>query len=158
MELNAEVFSQFDRKWALVCAGTLEHHNAMTISWGGLGTLWSRPVATVYVKPVRHTYGFMEESDWFTVSFYGEEYRRALEVMGTTSGRDTDKDGAAGLTPVAAGEGVTYAQAEVTLLCRKIYRQDLDTAHMPPEVVDTYYRIEAAHRMYVGEVVDVIRK
>ncbi len=158
MELNAEVFSQFDRKWALVCAGTLEHHNAMTISWGGLGTLWSRPVATVYVKPVRHTYGFMEESDWFTVSFYGEEYRRALEVMGTTSGRDTDKDGAAGLTPVAAGEGVTYAQAEVTLLCRKIYRQDLDTAHMPPEVVDTYYRTEAAHRMYVGEVVDVIRK
>lgn len=158
MELDAEVFSQFDRKWALVCAGTLEHHNAMTISWGGLGTLWSRPVATVYVKPVRHTYGFMEESDWFTVSFYGEEYRRALEVMGTTSGRDTDKDGAAGLTPVAAGEGVTYAQAEVTLLCRKIYRQDLDTAHMPPEVVDTYYRTEAAHRMYVGEVVDVIRK
>ena len=158
MELNAEVFSQFDRKWALVCAGTLEHHNAMTISWGGLGTLWSRPVATVYVKPVRHTYGFMEESDWFTVSFYGEEYRRALEVMGTTSGRDTDKDGAAGLTPVAAGEGVTYAQAEVTLLCRKIYRQDLDPAHMPPEVVDTYYRTEAAHRMYVGEVVDVIRK
>ena len=158
MEFNAEVFSQFDRKWALVCAGTLEHHNAMTISWGGLGTLWSRPVATVYVKPVRHTYGFMEESDWFTVSFYGEEYRRALEVMGTTSGRDTDKDGAAGLTPVAAGEGVTYAQAEVTLLCRKIYRQDLDTAHMPPEVVDTYYRTEAAHRMYVGEVVDVIRK
>ena len=158
MELNAEVFSQFDRKWALVCAGTLEHHNAMTISWGGLGTLWSRPVATVYVKPVRHTYGFMEESDWFTVSFYGEEYRRALEVMGTISGRDTDKDGAAGLTPVAAGEGVTYAQAEVTLLCRKIYRQDLDTAHMPPEVVDTYYRTEAAHRMYVGEVVDVIRK
>lgn len=158
MELNAEVFSQFDRKWALVCAGTLEHHNAMTISWGGLGTLWSRPVATVYVKPVRHTYGFMEVSDWFTVSFYGEEYRRALEVMGTTSGRDTDKDGAAGLTPVAAGEGVTYAQAEVTLLCRKIYRQDLDTAHMPPEVVDTYYRTEAAHRMYVGEVVDVIRK
>lgn len=158
MELNAEVFSQFDRKWALVCAGTLEHHNAMTISWGGLGTLWSRPVATVYVKPVRHTYGFMEESDWFTVSFYGEEYRRALEVMGTTSGRDTDKDGAAGLTPVAAGKGVTYAQAEVTLLCRKIYRQDLDTAHMPPEVVDTYYRTEAAHRMYVGEVVDVIRK
>ena len=100
----------------------------------------------------------MEESDWFTVSFYGEEYRSALEVMGTTSGRDTDKDGAAGLTPVAAGEGVTYAQAEVTLLCRKIYRQDLDTAHMPPEVVDTYYRTEAAHRMYVGEVVDVIRK
>ena len=158
MELNAEVFSQFARRWALVCAGTMERHNAMTISWGGLGTLWSRPVATVYVKPVRHTYGFLEESDWFTVSFYGEEYRHALEVMGTVSGRDTDKDAAAGLTPIAVGEGVTYAQAEVTLLCRKIYCQDLDPSRMMPEVVDHYYRTEAPHRMYVGEVVDVIRK
>ena len=158
MELNAEVFSQFARRWALVCAGTMERHNAMTIGWGGLGTLWERPVATVYVKPVRHTYGFLEESDWFTVSFYGEEYRHALEVMGTVSGRDTDKDAAAGLTPIAVGEGVTYAQAEVTLLCRKIYCQDLDPSRMMPEVVDHYYRTEAPHRMYVGEVVDVIRK
>lgn len=158
MELNAEVFSQFGRKWALVCAGTMERHNAMTIGWGGLGTLWERPVATVYVKPVRHTYAFLEESGYFTVSFYGEEYRHALEVMGTTSGRDTDKDAAAGLTPIAVGEGVTYAQAEVTLLCRKIYCQDLDPSRMMPEVVDHYYRTEAPHRMYVGEVVDVIRK
>ena len=158
MELNAEVFSQFGQQWALVCAGTMDHHNAMTIGWGGLGTLWNRPVATVYVKPVRYTYRFLEENDYFTVSFYGEECRHALEVMGTASGRDTDKDAAAGLTPIAVGESVTYAQAEVTLLCRKIYCQDLDTARMPPEVVEHYYRAEAPHRMYVGEVVDVIRK
>ena len=157
MELNAEVFSQFDRKWALVCAGTLEHHNAMTISWGGLGTLWSRPVATVYVKPVRHTYGFMEESDWFTVSFYGEEYRRALEVMGTTSGRDTDKDKEAHLTPVPAGESVTYAEAEVTLLCRKIYYDDFEIDRVPADVVEEHYITEPVHRMYIGEVIDIIR-
>ena len=151
-----DAFSQFNNKWALVCAGTVNRHNAMTISWGGLGTLWSKPVATVYVKPVRYTYQFMEENEYFTVSFYPESCRKALSVMGSVSGRDCDKDAATGLTPVPAGESVTYAQAEVTLLCKKIYRQDLDLAQIPADAVKTYYQTEAPHRMYIGEVIDVI--
>ena len=156
-DITVEAFSRFDKKWALVCAGTPAHHNAMTISWGGLGTLWSRPVATVYVKPVRYTYGFLEENEYFTVSFYPESCREALGVMGSTSGRDGDKDAAAGLTPMPAGESTTYAQAETTLLCRKIYAQDLDLTKIPADVARTYYRTEAPHRMYIGEVIDVIR-
>ena len=156
-DLSVEAFSKFNNKWALVCAGTPECHNAMTVSWGGLGTLWSKPVATVYVKPVRYTYQFMEKNEYFTVSFYPEEWRRALSVMGTTSGRYGDKDAVAGLTPVPAGESTTYAQAEVTLLCRKIYRQDLELSQIPADVVKTYYETEAPHRMYIGEVVDVIK-
>ena len=46
-----------------------QHYNTMTISWGGLGTLWRRPVATVYVKKNRYTFEFMEQNDYFTVSF-----------------------------------------------------------------------------------------
>ena len=52
-----------------------------------MGTLWSKPVVTVYVKPVRYTYGFMNDSEYFTVSFYPEEYRKALGIMGSQSGR-----------------------------------------------------------------------
>lgn len=156
-EFPIDAFSQFDKKWALACAGTPERHNAMTISWGGLGTLWSRPVATVYVKPVRHTHQFLEENEYFTVSFYPESCRNALAVMGSMSGREGDKDAAAGLTPIAAGESTTYAQAEVTLLCRKIYSQDLDLSRIPADAVKAYYETEAPHTMYIGEVVDVIR-
>lgn len=87
MHLEADVFTKFDKQWALVTAGTPEHYNTMTISWGGLGTLWERPVATVYVKKNRHTFAFMEESDYFTVSFYPKEQRRALSLLGSTSGR-----------------------------------------------------------------------
>ena len=61
---QVDAFHIFDKQWALVTAGTLEDYNTMTISWGGLGTLWSRPVATVYVKPVRYTYHFLEKNDW----------------------------------------------------------------------------------------------
>ena len=53
-------FETFHNQWALVTAGNLEDYNTMTISWGGLGTLWSKPVATVYVKPIRHTYNYLE--------------------------------------------------------------------------------------------------
>ena len=99
MHLEADVFRKFDKQWALVTAGTPEHYNTMTISWGGLGTLWRRPVATVYVKKNRYTFEFMEQSDYFTVSFYPDEQRRTLSLLGSTSGRDGDKVAAAGLTP-----------------------------------------------------------
>ena len=76
MELfQVDAFHIFDKQWALVTAGTLNHYNTMTISWGGLGTLWSRPVATVYVKPIRYTYQFLEKNEYFTVSFFPEAYK-----------------------------------------------------------------------------------
>lgn len=156
--LNIEAFSQFDKKWALVTAGTLEHYNTMTISWGGLGTLWSKPVATVYVKPIRHTWNFLNENDMFTVSFFPDAYRKDLAILGTKSGRDGDKVALTSLTPAHCDASVMFEQAEVTLLCRKIYWQDLNRDAMIDDVVHTYYETEAPHRMFIGEVVRVIKK
>lgn len=156
MDFNADSFRIFDKEWALLTAGTPQHYNTMTISWGGLGTLWGKPVATVYVKPVRYTHGFMDESKYFTVSFYPEKYRHALGMLGSLSGRDGNKVAKAGLTPKALEQAVTFSEAKVTLLCKKIYRQDMDTSAMPADVVAAYYETEAAHTMYIGEVIDVI--
>lgn len=156
MDFHANSFDIFDKDWALLTAGTEQRFNTMTISWGGLGTLWSKPVVTVYVKPIRYTHDFMEQNDYFTVSFYPEKCRRALEILGTLSGRDGDKVAKTSLTPKALEHGMTFQEAKVTLVCKKIYRQDLDTAQMPAEVVSTYYTTEAAHTMYIGEVVDII--
>ncbi len=157
MQFETEIFSQFNNRWALLSAGTMDQHNTMTISWGGMGTLWEKPVVTVYVKPCRHTFQYMNKNMYFTVSFYPEQYRRALTVMGSISGRDIDKDKEAGLTPVDLTQAVTYREAEVTLLCRRIYWQDLDEEHMPGDVVRQNYLSDEAHRMYIGEVVDIIR-
>lgn len=98
----------------------------------------------------------MEESDYFTVSFYPEEQRRALSLLGSTSGRDGDKVAAAGLTPELLPRGITFRQAETTLVCRKIYCQDLDLEQIPQEVRDAFYKDEPVHRMYIGEVVEII--
>lgn len=157
MKFNVDSFSIFNDVWAILTAGNKEDgYNAMTISWGGLGTLWSKPVATVYVKPIRYTHQFMEKSDYFTISFFSEEHRNALMLMGMKSGRDTDKVKEAGLTAVFLENSVMFKEAKTTLLCRKIYRQELDVSCMPEDVVKSFYTAEAAHTMYIGEVVDII--
>ena len=158
MRFDTDIFAQFNDKWALLSAGTKDDHNTMTISWGGMGTLWSKPVVTVYVKPCRYTYKFMNDNEYFTVSFYPEDKKPALMIMGSKSGRDIDKDAAAGLIVRDLEKAVTYEEAEVTLLCRKIYRQDMDASHMPEDVVKTHYSIEEPHRLFIGEVVDIIDK
>ncbi len=157
MEFTTDVFAQFQQRWALLTAGTPADFNTMTISWGGMGTLWSKPVVTVYVKPIRHTFGYMEKNGFFTVSFYPEAYHRDLLTLGTKSGRDGDKVALTGLTPKPLERGVTFAQAEATLVCRKLYAQDLDRSAMPREVAESVYATEAPHRMYIGEVVEILR-
>ena len=84
--------------WMLVTAGSPEHFNMMTASWGGLGFMWKKPVAFVVIRPQRHTFRFIEAGDELTLSFFSHEYHKALTVCGTTSGRDTDKVAASGLT------------------------------------------------------------
>lgn len=155
--LTLPSFEIFDKHWGLLTAGSMDDHNTMTISWGAMGTLWGKKMVTVYVKPIRHTYGFMEKSEYFTVSFYPESRRDALLFCGQHSGRDCDKDNAAGLTPVACGETVTYEGAELTLLCRKLYCQDLEAERMPEDVRKCFYAAEPPHRMYLGEVVKIIK-
>ena len=151
-----DTYQEFHHDWALVAAGTVERHNAMTVSWGGLGSLWGKPVATVYVRPNRYTYEFMEENEYFTVSFYPEGYKDALGIMGSKSGRDCDKETLAGLTAVPCGETVTYKEARRTFLCRKLFAQDMDTQNFTPEVIRRFYGTEPAHKMYIGEIVEMI--
>ena len=146
----------FTNKWALVTAGTKEDFNTMTIGWGGIGSLWSKPTISVYIKPCRYTYKYMNESDYFTVSFYDEKYRDDLRILGTKSKRDIDKLALTKLHPDFLENGITFKEAKCTLVCKKIYWQDLDINNMPKEVIDKYYLKEEPHRMFVGEVVKVI--
>ena len=155
-EFMEKAFRLFDKDWALVTAGTADNFNTMTISWGGLGTIWGKPTATVYVKPLRHTHSFLDSNEYFTVSFFDEKYRRDLSLLGTLSGRDCDKVAKTALTPVCVGESVSFREAKITLLCKKIYRQDLSLDTMPQYAVDTYYLNEAPHTMYIGQLIDII--
>ena len=156
MNFKTDIFEQFDKKWALLTAGTKDKFNSMTISWGGMGTLWGMPVVTTYVRTSRYTHEFMEDNDYFTVSFYPEDMKKILGVYGSKSGRDIDKMNYEGLTAVEAGESMSFAEAEITLVCRKLFKQKLDAANIPEDIVKAFYSGDAEHDMYIGEVVDII--
>ena len=157
MEFTTDIFQQFDKKWALLTAGTQDKFNTMTISWGGLGTIWNKPVATVYVRLSRYTHEFMDDNEFFTVSFYPEAYRKELGVLGSKSGRDIDKMKESGLTARVLENGVTFEEAEVTLVCRKLFKQTLLPENMPEDIAKTMYGDGDLHDMYIGEVVDIIQ-
>lgn len=155
MTFETDIFSQFDKKWALLTAGNKDSFNTMTISWGGLGTLWGKPVSTVYVRTSRLTHDFMDREDHYTVSFFPEQYKKQLGVLGSKSGRDMDKMKDSGLTPKLIGNSVTFEEAEITLVCKKLFMQPLEVERIPADIRNALYSKDAPHDMYIGEVIGI---
>lgn len=154
-ELSVRAVDLWMNQWLLLTAGTLEDCNMMTVAWGSIGCMWSKPFAQVVVRPQRHTYGFMEKSDSFTLCAFPEEYRDALQTMGTTSGRNGDKVSRTSLTLKASTKvaAPAYEQAELILECRKMYFQDMDPAGFLDESIQKNYPKKDYHRIYFGEIV-----
>ncbi|MGE4353984.1 MAG: flavin reductase family protein [Oscillospiraceae bacterium] len=158
-DIEKNTFEVIGNNWLLLTAGNMDSYNTMTVSWGGLGVLWKKNVATVYVRPQRYTYEFMEKNDYFTLSAYPETMHDKLALCGSKSGRDIDKVASCGFTP-KSGEagGVYFDEAEFVLVCRKLYYNDFDPKHfLVPEIEDCYTNHDY-HRMYIGEIVEALVK
>jgi len=158
-ELCVKTHHLWDKQWLLLTAGDFAEgrFNSMTVGWGSLGTMWSKPFAQVVVRPIRYTYQFMEQYDTFTLCAFPEEHHKALQLMGTKSGRDTDKVAETGLTPIASTKIAApgYAEASLIIECRKIYWDDLEPAHFLDPDIDKNYPEKHYHRIYFGEIVAV---
>ncbi len=162
-EYQAKIFNIFSTQWGLVTAGTIDDFNTMTIAWGAMGTVWgtinehARNTITVYVNPLRYTWEYMNRNDHFSVNFFPENYREDLTILGSKSGRDGDKVALTKLTPKAVRHGVIFEQAEINFVCKKLYWQDMLIENMSEEVVNQYRTVGMPpHRMYIGEIVEVI--
>lgn len=155
-ELNDNVFQTIGKDWLLVTSGNEEKYNTMTASWGSLGIMWNKPVAFTFIRPQRYTYEFLENNEYFTLSVYGEEYRNALKICGTKSGRDIDKAKETGLTPVFDEKAPYFEQARLVLVCRKMYAQDLNEESIIDESIKANYSANDYHRMYASEIVKVL--
>ena len=149
-----KIFEAFNNDWALATAGDISHYNTCTISWGSMGTLWNRPVVTVYINPDRYTWEFMKESDTFTVSFYDESFKQALRYLGTKSGRDEDKVANVGFTPKQIGDGVTFVQAKLTYVCRKLYQGPIEREGLADVINNGVYANWQPHWIFIGEVIE----
>ncbi len=144
--------------WGLVTAGNEEKFNTMTVSWGAIGEIWGKDVAFIFIRPQRYTYEFLEKEDIFTLSFYGEEYKKALGICGKKSGRDIDKAAECGLTPIFVDGGVSFEQAKYTIVCRKMASQFIDPKGFIDSSIQGNYANNDYHKIYVGEITNVYEK
>lgn len=158
-QLQVRPLHLFHKQWALVTSGDFAagNFNTMTISWGALGTMWSKPFAFVAVRHSRYTYSFMEKYDSFTITAFPSEHHDALSLLGTKSGRDGDKIAESGLTPEASQvvAAPVFAEAEIAIECRKMYADDLNPAHFLDDSIHKQYPHRDFHCIYFGEIVHV---
>lgn len=158
-ELKFNPFTKIGKEWMLVTAGNEEGHNTMTASWGGVGVMWGKNVVSVYIRPQRYTKEFVDANDTFTLSFYDETYKKALSICGSKSGRDCDKEKEAGLTPYYVDGTTAFEEADMILVCRKQYHQDMAPEHFDVKENDEkWYPDHDYHTMYMAEIVKVLVK
>ena len=126
----------------IVTCGDETENNAITLAW--VGTVNSEPpIVTAAVRYSRHSLGLIERTGEFTVNLVDTPLMRAMDICGVTSGRDTDKFAAAGIT---RGKGVKVKcphieESPLSLECKVIKRVDLPT-----------------HAVFFGEVLDVLAR
>lgn len=159
IELNENIFKLIANDWMLITAGDETKANTMTASFGGFGVLFHKNVAHIYVRPERYTYDFLEKSDTFSLSFFDDSYRSMLAYCGKVSGRDEDKISKCKLELLFSNNTPYFNQSKLTIICKKIYRQDFEKDCFTD--VDPYnktYSSGGMHRMYIGEIIEIIQK
>jgi flavin reductase (DIM6/NTAB) family NADH-FMN oxidoreductase RutF len=158
--LTENFFKLINRDWMLITAGKTGNFNTMTASWGTTGILWNKPVAICFIRPHRYTFQFADRYDYFTLSFFGDQYREALDFCGTSSGRDTDKVKHTGLSPLETSNGsITFKEAILVLECRKLYSDFLKQENfLVKGIIDINYPRKDFHKFFIGEIVECYRK
>lgn len=159
-ELTQNPFSLIGKDWGLVTAGSTEKVNTMTISWGGVGIMWGKPVAYIFIRPQRYTKQFIDQEHTLSLSFYDESYREMLSYMGSKSGKDVDKIKEQNLTVSFNEDGAPYFEEANTVLClKKLYKQDMEKdCFFDQAMTSQFYAANDYHTMYVCEITKVLVK
>ncbi|HBI52925.1 MAG TPA: flavin reductase [Ruminococcaceae bacterium] len=153
-ELNLNPFKLIGNDWLVLAAGDESGCNAMTVSWGHLGCLWSpnRPTAAVYVRQSRYTKEFIDKHDLFTLSLI--EDRAALGYLGSHSGRNENKFENAGIKPLFIDGTTAIEGAKLIFVCRKLYKAPISAdCFIDKSIAAKDYANGDFHEMYIGEII-----
>ena len=128
--------------------------NPMTIGWGTVGPIWNRQIMTVMVRPVRYTFGLMEQVKDFSVCVLPDGFAKELLLCGSKSGRNTDKIAACkfSMEKCATVDAFCIAESIIHFECTTVHKQVVDGATLDPAIVRRYYPARDFHTVYYGEI------
>ena len=130
--------------------------NIMTIGWGTIGNIWSKPILMVMVRYSRHTYGMLEKAGEFTLSVpLNRNLSEELLICGRQSGREIDKFKECRFTPLQSQVISTPGIKECPLHfeCHVVYQQAMEPGQLNPAFRDKWYKTPDYHVLYFGEIV-----
>lgn len=157
-QLEFNPFETIGKEWALVSAGSRQKANTMTVSWGGVGVLWGKNVAFIFIRDSRYTKEFIDAGDFFSVSFMGKEYKNALNYCGSHSGRNEDKTANAGLTWNYKHSIPFIDEGNFILLCQKLSATRITEDSLLLPEIKKWYADGDMHTMYVGEIIEAMAR
>lgn len=151
-ELNFNPFTKIGKEWMLITAGDEKKVNTMTASWGGAGVLWGDNVATAYIRPNRYTKEFVDSHECFSLSFF-DGYKKELGVLGTVSGRNTDKIKDVNFHVTMLDNVPTFEEAKLVLIVKKLYVDNIKPEKFLDSSIDgKWYPEKDYHDMYIGKI------
>lgn len=131
-----------------------EQKNSMTIAWATIGHIWNKPVATIYVRPQRHTHSILENANDFTLNIpVHTSLKKELAICGTKSGKDIDKYETCNLHPEPSLSvfSPSLKECELNIECRILYRQTMHGENDP--TVEKHYPNKDYHQILYGEII-----
>lgn len=160
--LELDPFSKIGKGWMLVTAGDQEKANALTASWGGLGVLWGKNVAFIFIRDSRYTKEFIDSHDFFSLNFFDEKYRNDLKYFGAVSGRQENKFQVSGMNVNYEGDVPFVDEANLVLICQKMAATVLSNeTFLDMEIAQKWYSgadLDNYHTMYIGEITQVLAR
>jgi len=156
--ITDNMFRLIAKDWTLIAAGDEKNYNMMTANWLGVGYLWMKNVAFVFIRPTRYTYEFTEKLDTMSLNFFTNEYRDILNLCGKESGRDINKMNC-GLSPISLnGGGIGFNESRLILNCKKICTANLGDFDIIDKSALKWYDGDAYHKLYICEITEALIK
>ena len=143
---------------AVAIAKGKERMNAITIGWGALGTLFSKPCCTIYIHKKRYSKIIFDEADHFAVCFFSKKYQMDINnYYGKLSGRDFDKVNEGIFNLDFADDVPIFKEAEYIIICKMMAKSDFDVDKIYEERIKKWYTEEGVHTIYHGEVLKILK-
>ena len=128
--------------------------------WGTISNTFAKPIFTVFVKPERYTYEFIEKSNIFTVSYIDEKLYNKFLPYGTQSGKDINKEEVSGTNIKFLDDGgITFEEAIEVYVCKLIAKLHPTEKDVHQDIIDLYngnlkvYFSTNPHGVYIGEII-----
>ncbi|MCF0130070.1 MAG: flavin reductase [Pseudobutyrivibrio sp.] len=155
-------WEKISKEWFAITTELDGRPNAMTAGWGGIGVMWGKNVAMVFVRESRYTKEILDNSETFSCCFLDPQdkgTKNTFKYLGMVSGRDEDKLPAARLT-INHSMGVPFIdEANFAILCKKMAAIPIEPEHMLRDsILDDWYKDGDYHTMYVGEILDILAR